>query len=117
MSVRTRAGLQLLLLVCPVLAGACTKTPSFDLPAPVSPPSQPPADGTLRAGFGRADITPPPGLGLMGYGPEGLRAIGYRQRLYARALVLEDAAGERLSFVALDLGQVSVLLQRRIAAE
>ncbi len=117
MNTRIRTELKLLLSACLLSAGACTKAPTFDLPTAVSPPSQPPADAVLRAGFGRADITPPSGLGLMGYGPEGLRAIGYRQRLYARALVLEDAAGERLGFVALDLGQVSILLQRRIAAE
>lgn len=83
-------------------------TPS---PAPVTTDSQ------LLAGFGRADITPPPGVGLAGWGPEGARAVGYRDRLYARALVLQDFTGERFAFVALDLGMSSMLLHRRVARD
>ncbi|HEY0303393.1 MAG TPA: neutral/alkaline non-lysosomal ceramidase N-terminal domain-containing protein, partial [Longimicrobiales bacterium] len=82
------------------------------VPRPVSPPPTPPAQPALRAGFGRVDITPPPGGGLFGYGPEGKKAVGYRMRLYARALVLEDATGERIAFVVTDLGANSVLVHR-----
>ncbi len=76
------------------------------LPAPVSPPPNRSASG-FRAGFGRADITPPPGVGLFGYGPESKEARGYRFRLNARALVLEDARGERIAFVVADHGAIS----------
>ncbi|MGH7586299.1 MAG: neutral/alkaline non-lysosomal ceramidase N-terminal domain-containing protein, partial [Gemmatimonadales bacterium] len=72
-------------------------------------------EGKLRAGIGRADITPPPGVGLMGYGPEGKRAVGWRQRLYARVILLEDASGERYALVAADLTQVSLMLHRAVA--
>lgn len=76
------------------------------------------ADGQLCAGFGRADITPPPGLGLFGYGSEGRRATGYRLRLYARALILEDKKnGERVAFVVADLAVVSTILHRLVAQE
>jgi neutral ceramidase len=51
----------------------------------------------------------------MGFGPDAERARGYRHRIYARALVLEDANGERVALVAADLGQVSLLLQREVA--
>lgn len=78
-----------------------------------APPS---ASGVLSAGFGRADITPPPGPGLMGYGPEGQRSRGWRHRLYARALVIEDRAGERIALITLDLGNLSPLLHREVAA-
>ena len=61
------------------------------------------------------DITPPPGASLFGYGPEGKRAQGHRQRLHARALVMEDSDGERIAFVTAELGAVSALLQRRIS--
>lgn len=87
--------------------------------APAVEPSPPPADpgtGGLRAGFGRADITPPPSGGLVGYGPEGKRVRGWRQRLHARALVLEDGSGERIGIVTLELGMVSPLLHREVAA-
>lgn len=96
-------------------ASACIAWHQHPLPAPQSaPPAR--AAGTLRAGFGRADITPPPGVGLGGNGPEGRTSTGWRHRLYARALVLEDPAGERVAFVVADLPMLSPNLHR-LAAE
>ena len=73
----------------------------------------------VRAGFAKVDITPPVGVGLAlgGMGPESGRANGYRLRLYAKALVLEDTAGNRLALVVADLPLGSALLQRKIAAK
>ncbi len=86
------------------------------LSAPVSePPAPPGGEARLLAGFGRADITPPPGPGLYAYGPEGREARGFRVRLYAKALVLEDLEGERIAFVVADLGVISVALHRSAA--
>ena len=85
--------------------------------------AEPTAPGVpgLKVGFGRADITPPPGLGLSDYGPAGGVARGHRQRLYARAMILEDGRGERIAWVTVDLAQPSFLLHReaaeRVAAE
>jgi neutral ceramidase len=84
-------------------------------PAALSPAPQPGSEA-LRAGFGRVDITPPTGVGLTGNGPEGNRAAGYRMRLYARALVLEERSGDRVALVVADLPHISLLLQRRVAA-
>src|SRR5207247_560098 len=61
-------------------------------------------------------ITPPPGVGLAGNGPEGAQAVGYRLRLYARVLVLADGGGNRLALVVADLPLSSSLLHRRVAA-
>lgn len=83
------------------------------LPDTASPPPVPSAG--LRAGFGRVDITPPPGVGLSGNGPEGRRSTGYRVRLYARALLLEDRSGERVAFVVADLPHISPNLHRLTA--
>jgi neutral ceramidase len=96
------------------LAPACAKP--FLVEGDLSPPPRPMGSAGLRAGFGRADITPPPGVGLAGNGPEGRRAAGYRLRLYARALVLEDPGGNRIALVVADLGLGSALLHRRVAA-
>ncbi len=87
------------------------------LPAPLSRPPRPPprSDTLLWAGFARTDITPPPGVRLFGYWDESRRAVGYRQRLYARAMVLMDRAGEKLAFVVADLGAISLSLHRRVA--
>ncbi len=116
-SLRRRAagGCLFIALLTPA-AGCYNYTPQV-LPAAPSPAPTPRPDPTsaLRAGFGRADVTPPPGVGLFGFGPESKRARGHRTRLYARSLVLEDSRGQRIAFVALDLGSVSPLVHRRVA--
>jgi len=104
-----------LLALLAALVG-CYQYAPRTLPAPSSPVPQPAAEpGGLLAGFGRADITAAPGAGLFGYGPEGRQARGYRLRLYARALVLQDSAGERIAIVVADLGAISPLLHRLVA--
>src|SRR5439155_1468423 len=78
-----------------LVASGCIAYHELQLPSPTSERPVAAALPGLRAGFGRADITPPPGVGLAGNGPEGRRAAGHRVRLYARALLLEDRTGER----------------------
>jgi neutral ceramidase len=104
-----------------VVVALLVNTACAGAPAEVAPaaPSLPPAlTGlpVLRAGLARTDITPPPGPGLGGNGPEGRPAAGYRARLHARALVLQDRRGEAVALVVADLPFTSVLLQRRTAA-
>jgi neutral ceramidase len=72
--------------------------------------------GRLYAGFAKTDITAPPGVSLAGSGPEGKEARGYRMRLYARVIVLDNPRGQRLVFIVADLPHVSVALQRFVAA-
>lgn len=96
-----------------LLLAACAPAPEIPLPTPK--PHQMVKGDRLRAGFGRADITPPPLLGLGGNGPEGRQARGWRTRLYARALILQDQYGERVALVTVDLAHVSLLLHRRVA--
>lgn len=68
------------------------------------------------AGIGKVDLTPPPGLPMFGYSRARRRdAAGVRTRLYARALYLEDARGERMALVQCDLGAISALLHRQVA--
>ncbi|HSL71714.1 MAG TPA: neutral/alkaline non-lysosomal ceramidase N-terminal domain-containing protein, partial [Longimicrobiales bacterium] len=104
----------MLLIAGAVLLIGCARHPIV-VPNAQSPPVQRPEVARLRAGFGRVDLTPPPGAGLMGYGPEGARSRGYRMRLYARALLLEDPAGERIALVVTDLMSISALVQRKAA--
>lgn len=47
----------------------------------------------LYAGFGRADITPRIGCKMVGYGNRLNNAVGVHDRLFARALALEDEGG------------------------
>jgi neutral ceramidase len=53
----------------------------------------------------------------MGNGTEGRPARGFRHRLYARALLVEDERSERLAFVVADLGEISLILHRKVAAQ
>ncbi len=96
-----------------LVTAGCIAFAELPLPSPSS--SRPVPSSGLRAGFGRADITPPPGVGLAGNGPEGRRAAGYRVRLYARALLLEDRTGERVAFVVADVPHVTPNLHRLTA--
>jgi neutral ceramidase len=95
------------------LAAGCAGWHPQPLPVPVSP--EPIAGTEFRAGFARVDLTPPSGVGLAGSGPEGRRSTGYRTRLYASAMVLEDAGGERMAFVVVDLAHVSTNIHRLAA--
>jgi hypothetical protein len=105
----------LLAALSAALGTACGKTFLLDGPLSPRPESRPAGTARLRAGFGRADITPPGGVGLAGNGPEGRRARGYRLRLFARVMLLEDPAGNRLALVVADLPLGSALLHRRVA--
>lgn len=111
---RTRALRGLAVALSGAFVG-CASLPPLDLPRTQDKCA--PTHGVFMAGFGRADITPPPGLGLQGYGPEGQRARGHRHRLYARALVLQDTSGERIAIVVPDLPQVSAVLQRETVSD
>lgn len=102
-------------LVIALFVASCATPQPAPLPAAPSPTPFPAPEAHFRAGFGRADITPPPGPGLAGYGPEGRPAAGYRVRLQARALVLEDTRGERLAFVVVDLASIGANLHRLVA--
>src|SRR5690349_2084688 len=59
----------------------------------------------LKAGVATADITPPLGEHMWGYGGRKSPATGMWDPLYACVLVLEVGA-ERLALVELDLGRV-----------
>lgn len=102
------------LLIALLWAVGCGGGDVIVLPWRPSAAPVPAADG-LRAGFGRADITPPPGVPLAGSGPESQQSSGYRHRLYARALVVEDRRGERIALLVADLPLMPALLHREAA--
>ncbi len=69
----------------------------------MAPPTEASAADKLRAGAGRADITPPTGYYLMGWVRSDAKSQGQLTRLFARALVLERG-DRKLALVATDLG-------------
>jgi hypothetical protein len=71
-----------------------------------------------RAGFAKIPITPPLGVELAGYGVYlERRATEVHDDLFARGLVLEDDAGERVLLLSLDLVGLSWELSEAIAAQ
>jgi neutral ceramidase len=78
------------------------------LAAGIGPGAVAPADAdasALRAGAGRADITPPTGYYMMGWVRSDAAAEGQHTRLFARAIVLQRG-GRKLALVAADLGSL-----------
>src|SRR5438094_8958927 len=70
-----------------------------------SPAEQGPEPAGWRAGASKCDITPPTGFAMWGYGArKDAASVGVRDRLLARALVLEGD-GKRIALVGLDLGR------------
>ena len=61
--------------------------------------------GTLRAGVGRADITPQTGYYMMGWVRSDAVLHGQNTRLFARAIVLQEN-GRKLALVAMDLNGI-----------
>jgi neutral ceramidase len=99
--------------------------PKILLPAPVLPPSKPPAvaqPAQFRVGTARVDITPPPGVTTFGHGPDSLVSEGYWTRIYCRVFVIEpmvagaDPLDERIALVPCDLSASSKVLHRTVAA-
>ena len=60
----------------------------------------------LRAGAGRADITPPTGYPLLGWARGDARAGGQHTRLFARAIVLQRGS-RPVALVAADLNMIA----------
>ncbi|MCC7474405.1 MAG: neutral/alkaline non-lysosomal ceramidase N-terminal domain-containing protein [Pirellulales bacterium] len=66
------------------------------MPASAAPP-------TWRAGVARVDITPPVPIWLSGYISRTKPATSVNDRLWAKALVLEDEHGTRVVLITMDL--------------
>lgn len=61
-----------------------------------------------QAGWSKQEIgISPRGYAMHGYGQPGHRAFGQETPLFARALFVQDAAGQALTFCCLDLGYVT----------
>jgi hypothetical protein len=61
------------------------------------------AAGGMRAGVGRVDITPDGPIWMSGYASRKHASTGVLQRLWAKALAIEDAKGNRVLIVTTDL--------------
>ena len=89
-------------------AALATSLAAFGLSLPAS------ASAALRAGAGRADVTPPPGQYLWGWFRADAVGRGVQTRLFARAIVLEQD-GRKVALVTADLGAVPGGLMQDVA--
>ena len=85
---------------------------TINQPASVSPP----AESSIMAGVSSVDITPPPGLPMGGYSIMANKGKGFRTRLKARTVYLNDGEGKSLALVQMDLFAGSLLLQHQVAS-
>lgn len=107
---------RLLVLLAGLTAPACGRAGPILAPRPAITCPDLHSGTVFRAGFGRSDITPPTGAGMLGYGPESNVSRGYRQRLQSRAMALEDRTGERIILAVADLDFIPGALHRAVAA-
>ena len=75
-----------------------------------------PATGAATAGAVSVDITPPPGMPMGGYSVMANRGQGFRTRIKARVVYLNDGKGQAMALVQTDLTAASLLLQHTVAA-
>jgi len=73
--------------------------------------------GIATAGAVSIDITPPPGLPMGGYSIMANKGLGFRTRLKARIIYLNDGAGNATALVQTDLTASSLLLHHMVASE
>ena len=74
-----------------------------------------PATGTPTAGAVSVDITPPPGMPMGGYSILANKGCGFRTRLKARVVYLNDGKGHAVALVQADLTAGSLLLHHKVA--
>jgi hypothetical protein len=72
------------------------------------------AENTWRAGVARVNITPELPIWLSGYGSRNKPATTKHDDLWAKALVLEDAAGNRAAIVTMDLVGIDRALSQTV---
>lgn len=75
------------------------------------------ADGGLRAGVGRVNITPELPMWLTGYAGRDQPATGVLQDIWAKALVLEDGPGNRVVIVTTDLLGITHEISAEVARQ
>ncbi|HCO95042.1 MAG TPA: alkaline ceramidase [Phycisphaerales bacterium] len=101
------------LLVVALNMCGCVATREISI---VQPEVKRPASGDKpTAGAVSIDITPPPGLAMGGYSILANKGKGFRTRLKARVVYLNDAKGHSVALVQTDLPAGSLLLHHKVA--
>ncbi len=91
----------------------CVATQEISIEQPLV--KLPAASGEATAGAVSVDITPPPGMPMGGYSILANKGKGFRTRLKARVLYLNDGKGHSLALVQVDLLTGSLLLHHKVS--
>ncbi|WP_083797988.1 neutral/alkaline non-lysosomal ceramidase N-terminal domain-containing protein [Moritella sp. PE36] len=99
--------------VITLLLSACSTTTQLNLVQP--PPLFIAPTGVATAGAISVDITPPPGMAMGGYSVMANNSVGFRTRLKARVIYINDGQGNATALVQTDLTSASLLLHHKVA--
>lgn len=94
---------------------ACASQQSFHVEQPQNTFQS--ANGVAEAGAVNVDITPPPGMPMGGYSVMANKGEGFRTRIKARIIYLNDGKGHAMAIVQGDLTAASLLAHHMIAAK
>jgi neutral ceramidase len=108
--------IMLLLLTTLLFTGlsACSTVKKITVNQPI--PSDVAKTGTATAGAISVDVTPPPGMPMGGYSIMANSGKGFRTRLKARVVYLNDGQGNSVALVQTDLTAGSLLVQHQVVA-
>ncbi|MBL4798572.1 MAG: neutral/alkaline non-lysosomal ceramidase N-terminal domain-containing protein [Oleispira sp.] len=108
-------------LMLPILAttlcsllSACTTVKQITVNQPI--PMDVVKTGIPTAGAISVDVTPPPGMPMGGYSIMANSGKGFRTRLKARVVYLNDGQGHSVALVQTDLTAGSLLVQHQVVA-
>lgn len=103
-----------MLLVIATTLSACATVKQITVTQPI--PSDVAKTGTATAGAVSVDVTPPPGMPMGGYSVMANSGKGFRTRLKARVVYLNDGKGNSTALVQTDLTAGSLLVQHQVVA-
>ncbi|MHC4726282.1 MAG: neutral/alkaline non-lysosomal ceramidase N-terminal domain-containing protein, partial [Planctomycetota bacterium] len=103
----------LFLVLVMLFFGGCASIQEIYITQP--PVNSPIVTGVPTAGAVSVDITPPPGLPMGGYSILANKGKGFRTRLKARVVYLNDGKGHSVALVQMDLTAGSLLLHHKVA--
>src|SRR5690554_1378672 len=103
-----------LILLASLSLSACATTKNIEVQQPAKNVLA--VTGLVEAGAITVDITPPPGMPMGGYSVMANKGEGFRTRLKARIVYLNDGKGHSMALVQTDLTAGSLLAHHMIAA-
>ena len=105
---------KLTLLLLATTLSACASVKQITVNQPI--PADVEKTGTATAGAISVDITPPPGMPMGGYSVMANAGKGFRTRLKARVVYLNDGQGQSTALVQTDLTAGSLLVHHQVVA-